>query len=33
VDAGHYEVLFAIAGVGLILIGLGTALAPRHLAS
>jgi predicted MFS family arabinose efflux permease len=31
VDAGHYEVLFAITGVGLILIGLGTALAPRHL--
>jgi predicted MFS family arabinose efflux permease len=33
VDVGRYEVLFAIAGVGLIVIGLGTALAPRHLAS
>jgi predicted MFS family arabinose efflux permease len=32
VDAGRYEVIFAMAGVGLILIGLGTALAPRHLA-
>ena len=32
VDAGRYEVLFAIAGVGLTLIGFGTALAPRHLA-
>jgi len=32
VDAGHYEVLFAISGIGLILIGLGTALGPRHLA-
>jgi predicted MFS family arabinose efflux permease len=33
VDAGRYGVMFAIAGVGLIVIGLGTALAPRHLAS
>ena len=33
VDVGRYEVVFAIAGVGLIMIGLGTALAPRHLAS
>jgi predicted MFS family arabinose efflux permease len=33
VDVGRYEVMFAIAGVGLIVIGLGTALAPRHLAS
>lgn len=32
VDAGRYEALFLIAGVGLILIGLGTARAPRHLA-
>lgn len=32
VDAGHYEVMFAISGIGLILIGLGTALGPRHLA-
>jgi predicted MFS family arabinose efflux permease len=31
VDAGHYEMVFTIAGVGLILIGLGTALAPRWL--
>ncbi|HWT82672.1 MAG TPA: MFS transporter [Candidatus Methylomirabilis sp.] len=31
VDGGHYEVLFAIAGVGLFLTGLGTALAPRYL--
>lgn len=30
VDAGHYEVLFAIAGIGLILVGLGAALAPRR---
>jgi predicted MFS family arabinose efflux permease len=33
VDEGRYEVMFGIAGVGLIVIGLGTALAPRHLAS
>jgi predicted MFS family arabinose efflux permease len=32
VDAGRYEAVFAIAGVGLIVVGLGTALAPRHLA-
>jgi predicted MFS family arabinose efflux permease len=30
VDAGRYETVFGIAGGGLILIGLGTALAPRH---
>jgi predicted MFS family arabinose efflux permease len=28
VDAGHYETLFAIVGVGLIGVGLGTSLAP-----
>lgn len=28
VDAGHYEALFAIVGVGLIGVGLGTSLAP-----
>ncbi len=33
VDAGRYEVLFTIAGVGLVVIGLGTSLAPHHLAS
>lgn len=32
VDAGHYEAMFAIASAGLVLIGLATALAPRHLA-
>jgi predicted MFS family arabinose efflux permease len=32
VDAGRFDGLFAIAGVGLILIGLGTALAPSRLA-
>jgi predicted MFS family arabinose efflux permease len=32
VDAGRYELLFAIAGVGLVVIGLGTALVPHHLA-
>lgn len=31
VDAGQYEVLFTISGIGLILIGIGTALARRHL--
>ena len=31
VDAGGYEVLFAIAGVGLTVVGLGTALAPGRL--
>jgi predicted MFS family arabinose efflux permease len=31
VDAGRYETMFAIAGGGLILVGFGTALAPRHL--
>ena len=29
VDAGHYEAVFALAGVGLIMIGLGTALRSR----
>ena len=33
VDAGRYETMFAIAGFGLIAVGLGTARAPRHLAS
>ena len=32
VDAGHYEALFAIAGVGLIGIGLATALSPPRRA-
>jgi len=32
VDAGRYEVVFATAGIGLLVIGLGTALVPRHLA-
>jgi hypothetical protein len=32
VDAGRYEVLFTIAGVGLGVVGLGTALAPHDLA-
>jgi predicted MFS family arabinose efflux permease len=31
VDAGRYETLFGMAGIGLVLIGLGTALGPRHL--
>jgi predicted MFS family arabinose efflux permease len=31
VDAGRYETMFGIAGGGLILVGFGTALAPRHL--
>ena len=33
VDAGHYEWLFAIAGAGLIGVGLATALAPKGRAS
>jgi predicted MFS family arabinose efflux permease len=33
VDAGRYETMFALAGGGLILVGLGTALGPRHLSS
>jgi predicted MFS family arabinose efflux permease len=28
VDGGHYEAVFLIAGIGLIAIGVGTALAP-----
>jgi predicted MFS family arabinose efflux permease len=31
VDAGRYETLFAIAGLGLISIGLGTAFPPRRI--
>jgi predicted MFS family arabinose efflux permease len=31
VDAGNYEVLFAVAGLGLIGIGIGTALSPPRL--
>jgi predicted MFS family arabinose efflux permease len=30
VDAGNYEALFLIVGVGLVLVGLGTAFAPRR---
>jgi hypothetical protein len=33
VDAGWYEAMFAIAGVGLIGVGLATALAPQGRAS
>jgi len=32
VDEGHYDTLFLIVGVGLVLVGLGTAFAPQRTA-